>query len=78
MSLTSTDESSAEQEERLITLAETAKRLGICKRSVQRLIARGELPAPVKSVRKPMLFLSDLTGYLERLKQQRNTQGVLS
>jgi len=59
-------------EERLIDFKETARLLGdISERSVRRLIARGDLPQPVKILSAPRLYQSDVRGYLERLKNKR-------
>jgi predicted DNA-binding transcriptional regulator AlpA len=59
-------------EERLIDLTEAGRFLGgICARSVERLIAKGELPKPVKPTKKPMLYLSDVQAYLTKLKQRQ-------
>ena len=60
------------EEERLLDLEEVAKMLGgISTRSVRRLIARGDLPRPVKVLSSPRLYHSDITTYLECLKQKR-------
>jgi predicted DNA-binding transcriptional regulator AlpA len=59
-------------EERLIDLREAGRFLGgICARSVERLIAKGELPTPVRPTKKPMLYLSDVQAYLSKLKQRQ-------
>jgi predicted DNA-binding transcriptional regulator AlpA len=59
-------------EDRLIDLTEVGRILGgICGRSVERLIAKGELPKPVKPTKKPMLYVSDVQGYLSKLKQRQ-------
>ncbi len=53
-------------------LDEVAQMLGnISTRSVMRLIARGDLPKPVKVLSSPRLYHSDIVTYLERLKQKR-------
>ena len=60
-------------EDRLMDLEEVAEQLGnISTRSVRRLIARGDLPKPVKVLSSPRLYHSDVTAYLERLKQKRD------
>ncbi len=60
-------------EDRLLTLVEVAEILGhISTRSVRRIIARGELPQPIKILSTPRLFYSEVTAYLERLKLSRN------
>ncbi len=59
-------------EDRLMDLEEVAEKLGnISTRSVRRLIARGDLPQPVKVLSSPRLYHSDVTAYLEKLKQKR-------
>ena len=63
--------------DRLITLVEVGQLLGgRSVKSVRRMIARGELPKPVYVGRTPMLFLSDVVAYLEKLKQNRNATQV--
>jgi predicted DNA-binding transcriptional regulator AlpA len=60
-------------EDRLMDLEEIAEKLGnISTRSVRRLIARGDLPKPVKVLSSPRLYHSDVLAYLERLKQKRD------
>ena len=54
-------------------LEEVAEKLGnISARSVRRLIARGDLPQPVKVLSSPRLYHSDVVAYLEGLKQKRD------
>jgi predicted DNA-binding transcriptional regulator AlpA len=58
--------------ERLLDLNEVAQLLGgISTRSVRRLIARGDLPPPVKVLSSPRLCYSDILSYFERLKAKR-------
>jgi predicted DNA-binding transcriptional regulator AlpA len=60
------------EEDRLMDLEEVAEKLGrISTRSVRRLIARGDLPKPVKVLSSPRLYYSDVVTYLERLKLKR-------
>ena len=55
-------------------LDEVAEKLGkISTRSVRRLIARGDLPQPVKVLSSPRLYHSDVVAYLDGLKQKRDT-----
>ena len=62
------------QEDRLIDFKETAHLLGdISERSVRRLIARGDLPQPVKVLSAPRLYRSEVFAYLEKLKTKRTT-----
>lgn len=60
-------------EDRLIDFREVARLLGdISERSVRRLIARGDLPKPVKVLSAPRLYRSDIFTYLDKLKTKRN------
>jgi len=60
------------QEDRLIDFKEVAHLLGdVSERFVRRLIARGDLPQPVKILSSPRLYHSDVRAYLERLKNKR-------
>jgi predicted DNA-binding transcriptional regulator AlpA len=62
------------KEDRLMDLEEVAEKLGnISTRSVRRLIARGDLPQPVKVLSSPRLYHSDVVAYLEGLKLKRDT-----
>ena len=70
LNLTETPRSS--QEDRLIDFKETAHLLGdVSERSVRRMIARGELPQPVKVLSAPRLYRSEVLSYLENLKTKR-------
>jgi len=60
--------------ERLISLDTVAEYLSVTKRTVYRLIAKGDLPQPLKVGHSVRLSVSDVTEYFERLKLQR--QGV--
>ena len=62
--------------ERLLTLGKVADTLGVNKRTVYRLIAKGDLPQPLKVGHSVRLSVSDVTEYFERLKLQR--QGVIA
>ena len=63
------------EEDRLMDLEEVAEMLGnISTRSVRRLIARGDLPKPVKVLSSPRLYHSDILAYFERLKTKRAAQ----
>ncbi len=63
-----------QEEDRLMDLEEVAEKLGnISTRSVRRLIAKGDLPKPVKVLSSPRLYHSDIVTYLEHLKQKRET-----
>ena len=63
------------QEDRLMDLEEVAEKLGnISTRSVRRLIAKGDLPKPVKVLSSPRLYHSDVTAYLDKIKQKREQE----
>lgn len=55
----------------LVGLHEVARRLGVCTRSVHRLIARGELVPPVKVGRASRWFVADIEAYLTTLRTER-------
>lgn len=61
----------------LLTMTEAARALTMCKRTLERLIAAGQFPQPVRftsrCVRVPE---SDVVAYLERLMDQRNRRRV--
>ncbi len=61
-------------DEHLMSLEDVAEKLGVSSRSVRRLIARGDLAKPVKVLSSPRLYNSDVTTYLERLKQKRDNK----
>jgi excisionase family DNA binding protein len=58
-------------EDRLISLKDAGRRLALSQRSVYRLIAKGELPPPVKVGGATRLYASDVDAYLENLKSTR-------
>jgi predicted DNA-binding transcriptional regulator AlpA len=75
MSLATVTPPNPPKEDRLMDLEEVAEKLGnISTRSVRRLIARGDLPKAVKVLSSPRLYQSDVTAYLERLKQKRDQE----
>jgi excisionase family DNA binding protein len=57
--------------ERLLSLPEVARILGVCVRSVTRSIDRGELPRPVRVGHAVRLFKSDVDSYLQGLREHR-------
>jgi len=57
--------------DRLLSLRNVAARLDLSVRAVYRLMARGDLPPPVKAGGASRLHESDVSAYLERLKQNR-------
>ena len=59
-------------EDKLVSIDAVAKNLDISVRQVWRLIARGEMPKPIKIGRSSKLFLSDIEAYMAKLRAQRN------
>ena len=59
-----------------ISLPDAAKQLNISVRGLYRLMARKELPHPVKVGGLSKLFETDLKNYKTRLKSQRNTWAI--
>jgi len=57
--------------ERLLRVKEAADTLAISVRAFYRLVADGQLPAPVKIGRATRIPLSDLTSYIGNLKKER-------
>lgn len=60
------------KEDCLVSLRHAASRLGISTRALYRLMAKGEIPPPVKVGGASRLYESDLEDYMQRLKQKRN------
>jgi excisionase family DNA binding protein len=58
----------------LLGLDKVAKLLDVSKREVQRLIAKHELPKPIKIGKLSKLTAGDVDAYVEKLKQQRNSK----
>ena len=59
----------------LLDIREAASMLGICTRTMYRLIAAGELPGPVKVGRATRMVRTELDEYIERLKADRQRTG---
>ena len=55
----------------LLTLSQTAQALSISKRTLNRLIAGGTFPAPLKIGRASRVAREDIAGYLETLRRER-------
>ena len=55
----------------LLTLPQAAGTLAISKRTLERLIARGVFPRPVKIGRASRVSHSDIESFLEQLHRQR-------
>ena len=62
----------------LLTLDQTAQALSISKRTLNRLIAGGTFPAPLKIGRASRVAREDIAGYLENLRRQRGDKIGLS
>jgi len=68
----STDE--GKKLDRVMRLPEIAGILGVCVRSVRRMIERGELPQPVRVGHAVGLMQSDIETHLERMRNERANQ----
>ena len=55
----------------LVTLKQAAQRLGICRRTLERLIARGEFPSPLKIGRSSRVAVADVEAYVAQLMDAR-------
>ena len=53
---------------RLLTLENAAQLLSISKRSLERLIAAGDFPRPLKLGRSSRVSVDDVSAYLDRLR----------
>ena len=60
------------ERDRLLTIKETAQTLGISVRALYRLIASGELPAPLKIGKASRMSMTEIHAYIERLKAERD------
>lgn len=61
----------ARDERLLVTLKQASAALSISKRTLDRLIAGGSFPPPLKIGRASRVSLVDIASYLERLRQAR-------
>jgi len=59
---------------RLLTLVQAAQVLAISKRTLERLIASGEFPHPLKIGRSSRVSAEDVDSYLQRLQERRPKQ----
>jgi predicted DNA-binding transcriptional regulator AlpA len=57
----------------LLSPKAAAKALGICRRSLEREIARGKFPRPLKIGSSSRFRWEDITQYLERLTRERSS-----
>ena len=63
-------------QDRLVDLKIFAGLLGVCARTIHRLVAAGELPPPAKVGRASRWFVSDVERYMDKLKQVRMKYAV--
>jgi predicted DNA-binding transcriptional regulator AlpA len=55
----------------LLTLSDVGEILGgFSERTIRRMIDRGELPKPIKILRRSLLPASDVCTFIERLKRE--------
>jgi excisionase family DNA binding protein len=54
----------------LITIAQAAKRLTVCRRTIEREIARGRFPRPVRIGRALRVPVTELQAYVARLQAE--------
>ena len=59
-------------QDRLLSMPDAAARLAVSIRTLYRLVALGELAAPVKVGRASRIPASDVDRYIERLKRRRS------
>lgn len=63
--------SRAHDERLLVTMQQAATTLSISKRTLERLIAGGSFPPPLKLGRSSRIDQRDINSYLEKLRRQR-------
>jgi excisionase family DNA binding protein len=61
------------REVRAVTVQAAADLLSISKRTLHRLIAAGEFPAPVKIGSSSRILVTDLERYIDRIQRRRGT-----
>lgn len=66
------DSVTSNPEHLLLTLKQAAQRLAISKRTLERQIASGHFPAPVKIGRASRVAADDVTQYCTKLVQSRS------
>jgi excisionase family DNA binding protein len=62
----------------LLSKREAARSLGVCVRTLERLISAGSFPKPLKVGSASRFHPSDVSMYLERLMAQRRCEGGVS
>jgi excisionase family DNA binding protein len=60
------------EEHPLITVAQAARRMSVCRRTVEREVGRGNLPPPLKIGRACRYRTEDVDDYLKRLEAKRD------
>ena len=60
------------EDTQLLTMPEAAASLRVHLRSLQRLVAAGEFPAPLKIGGRSLVPMSDVGAYIEKLIRRRN------
>lgn len=58
----------------LFTLPRAAQQLSVSKRTLERLMARGVFPPPVKIGRSSRVLRTDIAAYLDQLCRERGDQ----
>ncbi|HWA09557.1 MAG TPA: helix-turn-helix domain-containing protein [Opitutaceae bacterium] len=62
----------------LLTLPQAASNLAVSRRTLERLIAAGDFPAPVKIGRASRIPQTDLAAYLEKICLERGAKAGAS
>jgi len=61
----------ARDDRELFTLVQTAQKLAVSKRTLERLIASSTFPPPVKIGRSSRVTRNDIANYLDQLRRER-------
>jgi excisionase family DNA binding protein len=61
-----------EKNPRLISINEAAKILDVCPRTIFRLIASGQMPAPIKVGRSSKMIRKEVEDYIDKLITERD------
>lgn len=65
------DTATGKEQPVLVTLEQAAQRLAISRRTLERLIAAGEFPSPLKIGRASRLATADIDNYFTLLRSRR-------
>lgn len=60
-----------QNEESLLSVKDTARRLGVSRRTLEREVSRKNFPPPMKIGQKSLYSVADLRSYIEKLKARR-------